>query len=109
MNRSITHPNAQLEPGAPPYPPILGAHGQQRALGEGAEGNALAVLAVDGLGFLLKHRGGVLKQREAALKRSREGLEHFSSTQEMANNRELEINKIFLKIGRSAYLHPTDF
>lgn len=47
-----------------PYPPVLGAHDEQRALREGAEGDALAVLAVDGLGLLLKHGGGVLGQTQ---------------------------------------------
>lgn len=52
------------------YPPVLGAHDQERALREGAEGNALAVLAVDGLGLLLEHGCGVLNQREPALTNS---------------------------------------
>lgn len=62
-----------------PYPPVLGADDEERALHEGAEGNALAVLAVDGLGLLLKHRRGVLQHTEPAL-----------STQEMPNDRELD-------------------
>lgn len=53
-----------LREGAVPYPPVLGAHDEQRALREGAEGDALAVLAVDGLGLLLKHGGGVLGQTQ---------------------------------------------
>lgn len=37
------------------YPPVLGADNQQAALSEGAEGNALAALAVDRFRLLLKH------------------------------------------------------
>lgn len=64
---SLTEIPEGEDPGVLPYPPVLGAHDQERALGEGAEGNALAVLAVDGLGFLLKHWGGVLNQTEPTL------------------------------------------
>lgn len=58
-------------PGVLPYPPVLGAHDQERALREGAEGNALAVLAVDGFGFLFKHWSGVLNQTEPTLNQLR--------------------------------------
>lgn len=43
------------------HPPVFGADDEQGELCEGAEGDALAALAVDGLGLLLKHRVQVLK------------------------------------------------
>ncbi len=44
------------------YPPVLGADDQQAALSEGAEGNALTALTVDGFGLFLKHRIQVLNR-----------------------------------------------
>lgn len=49
------------------YPPVFGAHDQQAALSEGAEGDALAALTVDRFGLLFKHRVQVLKKQTKKL------------------------------------------